>query len=439
MWIGRGEEMPWLATAQLTCSVHVPVLGWRPYEEVLRITLCYEPMVGVSNGDQGEVLAVQQVGHTDGGRFGVFRNENLLLFYQSEGATLLTAFALTPKGAFSGMAVEGQKKAFADFLHSFQDEAKTWRHFRRISRCRWSCWSPCDNRMREWGGGIGHWRDQRSQVSSIVRWATEELVAQATAAPLAVFVVLVALALLLLRPDSAAVKQKDKQVDHEDSAINRFMDRLGVPADVHLEGCCLPGSSLVINQKITEKYFMGKKRLWETRVQMKFKKPPLQADVFFGVETEQYVPMSRAVKSTMDGVVRMLKSAVGNQIYHSIGDNPEDYRGSARELELPTFVMPMLAFDQFIVTPAGEEPPELDDECIPELGSKRVNRVREFQKDLDNLVFEVGATYTFCFWGISQWLDKLNWQDCRGCWRGAVGGGDKLSELKLEVKQTNRG
>lgn len=278
-------------------------------------------------------------------------------------------------------------------------------------------------------------------VSSIVRWATEELVAQATAAPLAVFVVLVALALLLLRPDSAAVKQKDKQVDHEDSAINRFMDRLGVPADVHLEGCCLPGSSLVINQKITEfdnefcygkmidlhrathnkemdkagdymygKYFMGKKRLWETRVQMKFKKPPLQADVFFGVETEQYVPMSRAVKSTMDGVVRMLKSAVGNQIYHSIGDNPEDYRGSARELELPTFVMPMLAFDQFIVTPAGEEPPELDDECIPELGSKRVNRVREFQKDLDNLVFEVGATYTFCFWGISQWLDKLNWQ-----------------------------
>ena len=25
-------------------------------------------------------------------------------------------------------------------------------------------------------------------------------------------------------------------------------------------------------------------------------------------------------------------------------------------------------------------------------------------------LFEVGPTYTLCFWGISQWLDKLNWQ-----------------------------
>lgn len=63
-------------------------------------------------------------------------------------------------------------------------------------------------------------------------------------------------------------------------------------------------------------------------------------------------------------------------------------------------------------------------------------QVAEFRKELDNLVFEVepllsyrkcfidripaeqfddscseaGPTYTLCFWGISQWLDKLNWQ-----------------------------
>jgi len=276
---------------------------------------------------------------------------------------------------------------------------------------------------------------------ALIRWAVAELFAQATAAPLAVFVALTLLWLLVLRPDDTKSTTKEKQVDHQDSAVASFLDRLGVPADVHLEGCCLPGSSLVINQKITEfendfcfgkmidlhrathnkemdkagdymygHYFIGKKRLWETRVQLKFKKPPRQSDLFFGVETENYVHMSRAVQSAMDMVVRMLKSAVGNHIYHSVGDNPEDFKGSARELELPTFVMPMWAFDQFIVTPAGEEPPDLDDECIPDLGSKRVNRVAEFRKELDDLVFEVGPTYTLCFWGISQWLDKLNWQ-----------------------------
>lgn len=69
--------------------------------------------------------------------------------------------------------------------------------------------------------------------------------------------------------------------------------------------------------------------------------------------------MSRAVKSTMDMVVRMLKNVshsqmcsiyfrqvVGNQIYHSVGDNPEasglacgiswaeDFR-KGQELEVP--------------------------------------------------------------------------------------------------------
>jgi len=39
---------------------------------------------------------------------------------------MLRAFALTPKGAFASMAIEGQKKAHADFLHVFHEEAKTW-------------------------------------------------------------------------------------------------------------------------------------------------------------------------------------------------------------------------------------------------------------------------------------------------------------------------
>lgn len=130
--------------------------------------------------------------------------------------------------------------------------------------------------------------------------------------------------------------------------------------------------------------------------------------MFFGIELEKYVPMSSSTKRTMEGLVSMLKRVVGNQVYHSPGDDPQHTAGD--EIELPVFVMPLLAFDQFIVTPAGEVPPQLDDPDIPSMGSKRVKRVREFQEELDHLVFEVGPTYTFCFWGISQWLDKINWK-----------------------------
>ncbi|CAJ1339839.1 unnamed protein product [Effrenium voratum] len=275
----------------------------------------------------------------------------------------------------------------------------------------------------------------------VISTAVGELLAEPVIAPLAVCMALAMLALMLRPKGADTAKKAGLQADQNDSYVASFMQRMGVPEETHVEGCILPGNNLVINQRITEfenefcsgklldlhrathdkeldksgeymygNYFIGKKRLWETRVQLKFRKPPNQKDVFFGVENEEYVPMTRATKSTMDGVVRMLRNAVGNQIYHSVGDNPEDFRGSTEELELPTFVMPMWAFDQFIVTPEGETPPDLDDECIPDLGSKRSGRVREFRKELDNLVFEVGPTYTFCFWGISQWLDKFSWQ-----------------------------
>ncbi|CAE7213042.1 unnamed protein product [Symbiodinium sp. CCMP2592] len=289
---------------------------------------------------------------------------------------------------------------------------------------------------------------QQLAESALLKSAAEELAQEARAAPAAVFVALTLLLLFLFRGSSASSakpavkrgKNEKEVVDYHDSAVTSFLDRLGVPQERHLEACFVPCGGFMVNGQISEfendvcygkmlemhrathdkeldksadypygSYFVGKKRLWETRVQLKFKKPPIQSEMFFGIELEKYVPMSRSVKRTMDGVVRMLKGVVGNQIYHSVGDNPEECADSA-ELEMPTFVMPMWAFDQYIVTAEGEVPPELDDECIPELGSKRSGRVSEFRKELDNIVFEVGPTYTLCFWGISQWLDKLNWQ-----------------------------
>jgi len=216
--------------------------------------------------------------------------------------------------------------------------------------------------------------------------------------------------------------------------------RLGAPSTPHEEGSIIPCNGLILgngdepfhfeNELCSGKflslhrathdpkldkscdycygeYFRGKKRLWEARLQVQFKVPPKVSDLFFGVSTEHYVPMTRATKSTMAGVVAVLKKIVGNKIYHTPGDDPAVVSGG--DLELPAFVMPLMAFDQYIVTPRGLTPPKLSDPSIPFMGSCRSKRIKAYQKEINDLVFEPGATYTFCFWGISQWLDKINW------------------------------
>mmetsp|Transcript_21108 Transcript_21108/g.59010 ORF Transcript_21108/g.59010 Transcript_21108/m.59010 type:complete len:412 (-) Transcript_21108:25-1260(-) len=154
-------------------------------------------------------------------------------------------------------------------------------------------------------------------------------------------------------------------------------------------------------------YFRDKKRVWEMRFQFKFTKPPLASKLYFGLELEQYVPVSAATKHAMDGTVAMFKRIIGNQLYHSCGDNPKKVHGS---LERPVFVMPLWAYDQYIVTPEGETPPRLSDPELQHMGSKRAKRVMEFKREIDNIEFRTGPTYTFCFWGVSQHLDVVKWE-----------------------------
>ena len=49
---------------------------------------------------------------------------------------------------------------------------------------------------------------------------------------------------------------------------------------------------------------------------------------------------------------------------------------------------------------------------------------RGFSTDMHR---QVGPTYTLCFWGISQWLDKLNWQATDR---------SQINELRLELHKT---
>eukprot|EP00439_Symbiodinium_sp_Y106_P079414 s12_g18.t1 len=119
-------------------------------------------------------------------------------------------------------------------------------------------------------------------------------------------------------------------------------------------------------------------------------------DLYFGVELEDYVHLPAAAKRVVQLSVAAIRQALGG----------------AEEVERPTVVLPLWAFDQFIITPAGEEPPELTSPDFPEYGSRRKGRIAEYIREMDALVANLGPgpTYTLAFWGNSRFLDVMTWK-----------------------------
>lgn len=152
-------------------------------------------------------------------------------------------------------------------------------------------------------------------------------------------------------------------------------------------------------------YLDGKKRLWEMRFQLRFKKVP-DGQLFFGVELGRYVSLSTITKQAQKALVASCSAIVGD-CYHSNGDNPKKTLGEA---EPPTFVMPLWAFDQFHVAKAGEEPDMTGD--LTGVGKKRSDDVGAYIKAMKAAIagFSEDNVYTFCFWGISQFLDGIKWE-----------------------------
>lgn len=157
-------------------------------------------------------------------------------------------------------------------------------------------------------------------------------------------------------------------------------------------------------------HFKGRKRLWENRFQFTFKEvPDGEGGLRFGIQLAEYVPLGAVAKRSMKVVVGALRRVVGQDLYHSPGEPSKP----GQETELPTFVMPLWAFDQFIVTPEGEEAPDLNDVHFGDFGTHRVTDRKKFIEELAQLKLEVGPTYTFSFWGISQFMDTCKWTICK--------------------------
>lgn len=151
------------------------------------------------------------------------------------------------------------------------------------------------------------------------------------------------------------------------------------------------------------KHLAGRKRLWEIRFQMQFRQPPCNP-VFFGIELGRYVPVSGLTRQVQKALVSACRNIVG-ECYHTNGEDRAD-----ADAELPTFVMPLWAFDQFHVAEAGAEPDLTG--SLEGVGMRRSQGVKQY---IEAMRVAVGnatpdKVYTFSFWGISQYLDCLRWQ-----------------------------
>lgn len=154
-------------------------------------------------------------------------------------------------------------------------------------------------------------------------------------------------------------------------------------------------------------HFSGRRRIWEIRIQVRFKHIPT-SPLFFGIEM-RYVPftLSPWMKHAKNILVKGMSHAIGGEVHQTPGEDPATTEG---EPEPPTFAMPLWAIDQFDVANPGEEPDLRGD--LEGRGLKRTNGLTKYiqalKAELECLSTE--KVYTFCFWGVSRFTDAIHWE-----------------------------
>lgn len=154
-------------------------------------------------------------------------------------------------------------------------------------------------------------------------------------------------------------------------------------------------------------HFSGRRRLWEIRVQLRFKHVP-KSDLWIGIEM-RYIPFTPSAwllyLKTL--ILKGMSVAIGGEIYQTPGEDPTAVDG---EPEPPTLVFPLWAIDQFHVANPGEEPDLSGD--LEGIGTRRTsglaNYIQALKSELSNISTE--KVYTFCLWGISTFFDAIHWE-----------------------------
>eukprot|EP00440_Ansanella_granifera_P039133 gb/GFBE01042453.1/.p1 GENE.gb/GFBE01042453.1/~~gb/GFBE01042453.1/.p1 ORF type:complete len:408 (+),score=78.47 gb/GFBE01042453.1/:1-1224(+) len=155
-------------------------------------------------------------------------------------------------------------------------------------------------------------------------------------------------------------------------------------------------------------HLAGRKRLWEIRIQLRFKRVPT-SKIYFGIELSDCAEASAMGRHLKAVLVRAVQSVVGADFYYTDGETPSQV-GEGEEAEPPTFVMPLWAFDQFVVSEVGQEPDLTGD--LEGVGMRRTEGLKAYVRELKACIegFSTDKVYTFSIWGVSQFLDCMRWE-----------------------------
>lgn len=155
-------------------------------------------------------------------------------------------------------------------------------------------------------------------------------------------------------------------------------------------------------------HFDRRKRIWEFRVQGRFRRIPT-GDMYIGIVQRDF-NYNQPIAMNSRWVQKMAMMLVKYEVYMHWGDRCEEAR--LPDAELAHLVTNMCAWDQIVATPVGERPPPIASD-LTGLGILRKEEgLKEYTKSCNEILQDIrlDTTYTFCFWGVSQLLDVVHWQ-----------------------------
>lgn len=152
-----------------------------------------------------------------------------------------------------------------------------------------------------------------------------------------------------------------------------------------------------------KEHFHGRKRLWEWRLQGRFKRQP--GLLYAGIELEEYVAVTWGTRALMKGLLPLIQKAIGcKQVHHEIGN---EYDISLR----PVVVAPLWAFDNHLVHNDPSDAPAINMPTLPTgLGRKAAREYWETIWEGGGPSWDDGGpTFTMSMWGVSPLIDLRAW------------------------------
>lgn len=158
-----------------------------------------------------------------------------------------------------------------------------------------------------------------------------------------------------------------------------------------------------------EDHFKSKSRRWEIRIQGQFRRKPYgKLYLGFMLQDFDYDQPAKLYARALASVSKpMLEVSMGQNIYLTWGDRCEEAAHADAELA-HLVTQGLTAFDQVIVTPAGEEPPELGSDLDGAGFLRNAMALDQYHAKVQEVEEALGSTedtYTFCFWGCSRFVD----------------------------------